>query len=212
MVPELSMSSELDYGHWETVIFHAFIWTVLVLALIRPRTPRELGAFAVLAIFLIEEFIELYGFPFTLTLFSDWLPYYPTADLLSHRAGDLWRILLRMDDRYEALDHFHLGGGILIFGGLGLLFYASIVLRQAQDSGVPATTGPYAWARHPQYLALFSIMLGFLVQGPTLLILVLFPILVYLYVRLARREEQETLAKFGQAYAIYMKRTPRFVG
>ena len=54
-------------------------------------------------------------------------------------------------------------------------------------------------------------MLGFVIAGPTLLILTMFPIVTYLYVLLARREEQEALTRFGPAYALYRKRTPRFV-
>ena len=100
---------------------------------------------------------------------------------------------------------------MLIFGGLGVLYYAWWVLKAAQAGGVPAVTGPYGWVRHPQYLALISIMLGFVIAGPTLLILTMFPIVTYLYVLLARWEEQEALTKFGPAYALYMKRTPRFV-
>lgn len=105
----------------------------------------------------------------------------------------------------------HLGGGVLIFGGLGVLYYAWKALMAARASGVPAATGPYAPVRHPQYLALAAMMLGFVVQGPTLLTLILLPGLVYAYLRLARREESETLVEFGPAYATYMRRTPRFV-
>jgi protein-S-isoprenylcysteine O-methyltransferase Ste14 len=34
--------------------------------------------------------------------------------------------------------------------------------------------------------------------------------LIWLYLRLARREEKESLAQFGDAYANYAQRTPRF--
>lgn len=35
--------------------------------------------------------------------------------------------------------------------------------------------------------------------------------LVFMYVRLARREEQEVGAEFGEAYRSYAERTPAFV-
>lgn len=44
-------------------------------------------------------------------------------------------------------------------------------------------------------------MLGFLVQWPTVLTLAMFPVLVVMYVRLARREEREARSIFGEAYA-----------
>ncbi|HSF29488.1 MAG TPA: isoprenylcysteine carboxylmethyltransferase family protein, partial [Candidatus Tectomicrobia bacterium] len=50
----------------------------------------------------------------------------------------------------------------------------------------------------------------FLVQWPTLLTLVMFPILVVMYVRLARREEREVLKEFGETYARYAAHTPAF--
>ena len=53
-------------------------------------------------------------------------------------------------------------------------------------------------------------MVGFLVQWPTLLTLLMFPILVTMYVRLARREEHEVIAEFGVAYAHYAAETPAF--
>jgi protein-S-isoprenylcysteine O-methyltransferase Ste14 len=39
----------------------------------------------------------------------------------------------------------------------------------------------------------------------------MFPVLVWLYVRLARREEREALAIFGDAYAGYAAVTPALV-
>ena len=55
-----------------------------------------------------------------------------------------------------------------------------------------------------------SVLLGFLLQWPTLPTLLMFPILLYMYVRLARREEREVRAEFGEAYARYAAVTPAF--
>jgi protein-S-isoprenylcysteine O-methyltransferase Ste14 len=85
------------------------------------------------------------------------------------------------------------------------------VLHEAQRAHQLATSGPYAWVRHPQYVAFVLIMLGFLIQWPTLLTLVMFPLLVWLYARLARAEEREVAREFGKAYANYAAVTPRFI-
>ena len=74
-----------------------------------------------------------------------------------------------------------------------------------------ATTGPYAYVRHPQYDAFILVMLGFLVQWPTILTLIMFPILVWVYKKLARSEEQGALAEFGEEYSYYMAKVPGFV-
>ena len=54
-------------------------------------------------------------------------------------------------------------------------------------------------------------MLGFLLQWPTLLTALMFPILVFAYTRLARAEERDALAHFGQEYRRYMEVTPAFL-
>src|SRR6266704_2966973 len=92
-----------------------------------------------------------------------------------------------------------------------LLSYAWRVLYAAQKAHRLARTGPYSYVRHPQYAAFMLIMIGFLLQWPTLLTLLMFPILAYMYLALARREEREVLAEFGEAYASYAAVTPRFI-
>jgi hypothetical protein len=53
--------------------------------------------------------------------------------------------------------------------------------------------------------------LGASLQWPTLLILAMFPVLVFMYVRLARGEELEALAEFGVAYGHYVREVPGFI-
>ncbi|SPK77273.1 conserved protein of unknown function (plasmid) [Cupriavidus taiwanensis] len=85
------------------------------------------------------------------------------------------------------------------------------VLYKAQQEGRLATTGLYAHIRHPQYVAFILVMAGFLLQWPTILTLLMFPVLAWMYVRLARAEEQDVLEAFGQQYEAYRRRTPGFV-
>jgi len=85
------------------------------------------------------------------------------------------------------------------------------VLYKAQKNHKMATTGPYARVRHPQYDAFILVMIGFLIQWPTILTLIMFPILVYMYKRLARSEEKEALAEFGEAYSRYMTEVSGFI-
>jgi protein-S-isoprenylcysteine O-methyltransferase Ste14 len=85
------------------------------------------------------------------------------------------------------------------------------VLYDAQRTKTLATTGPYAYVRHPQYMGFILIMLGFLFQWPTLVTLVMFPVLVTMYVKLAHREEREVLEEFGHIYRHYMDSTPAFI-
>jgi protein-S-isoprenylcysteine O-methyltransferase Ste14 len=55
------------------------------------------------------------------------------------------------------------------------------------------------------------VMLGFLVQWPTLLTLAMFPVLVVMYVRLGKQEERDARAAFGETYDEHAARVPGFV-
>ncbi|MGK7295943.1 MAG: methyltransferase family protein, partial [Candidatus Wenzhouxiangella sp. M2_3B_020] len=65
--------------------------------------------------------------------------------------------------------------------------------------------------RHPQYVGFVLIMLGFLVQWPTILTLAMFPVLVWMYARLARAEEADSRERFGESWDRYASRVPAFV-
>jgi protein-S-isoprenylcysteine O-methyltransferase Ste14 len=107
-------------------------------------------------------------------------------------------------------DVFHILSNLFIFGGFFLLSAAWNVLYKAQRERKLAITGPYAYIRHPQYMGFIWIMLGFVFQWPTILTLLMFPVLVYRYIRLAHREEREVLKEFGETYARYAANTPAF--
>lgn len=102
------------------------------------------------------------------------------------------------------------------FSAFIVLAKAWRVLLSAQRAHTLAMTGPYAWMRHPQYVAFIVIMAGFLMLWPTQLTLLMFPALVAMYVRLAKREEREVLRDFGEEYARYVRAvlafTPRSFG
>jgi protein-S-isoprenylcysteine O-methyltransferase Ste14 len=115
---------------------------------------------------------------------------FPGIHLLSHNTGHLWETLMGWKGDPH-LNPLHILSDILIFAGFILLAAAWDVLYKAQRDHRLATTGPYAHLRHPQYVGFITIMIGFLVQWPTLLTLIMFPILVTMYVRLARREERD---------------------
>ncbi|MCL5997994.1 MAG: isoprenylcysteine carboxylmethyltransferase family protein [Chloroflexi bacterium] len=206
------MGTELPaYGLWLLVIMNAAVFIMFAFSFFRPRTGRDWRSFGAFSAFIVALFAEMYGFPLTIYLLSGWLlNRYPNLDLLSHNAGHLWSTLFGWQDD----PHFsvlHIISYVLIGGGFVLISAAWRVLYMAQRSHQLAHTGPYAYMRHPQYVGFIVIMLGFLLQWPTLLTLIMFPVLVFMYMRLARREEKEALAEFGDEYARYVASTPAFI-
>lgn len=107
-----------------------------------------------------------------------------------------------MSTRHVRNDSYVLGQNVAIVS------YSS---GRAQKNHKLATTGPYAYVRRPQYGAFVLVILGFLVQWPTILTLIMFPILLWRYKRLARKEEQEVLSEFGEEYSSYMAKVPGFI-
>ncbi|HUX64493.1 isoprenylcysteine carboxylmethyltransferase family protein [Sulfuricella sp.] len=198
------------YGLWSLAVINSLVFIVFAFSFSKPKTRREWRSFGAFSAFIVALFAEMYGFPLTIYLLSGWLQSrYPGLDPFSHDAGHLLELLFG----WRANPHFgpfHLLSTILIFGGFILLANAWKVLYRAQQTYTLAVTGPYARIRHPQYAGFVLIMLGFLLQWPTVLTVPMFPVLVAMYIRLARAEEREVSAEFGDAYARYAAGTPAF--
>jgi len=198
------------YGLWSLVIINSLIFIIFAFSFAKPKSPRDWRSFGAFSAFVVALFTEMYGFPLTIYLLSGWLQSrFPRLSLTSHDAGHLWWTLLGLKGDPHS-NPLHLLSNIFILGGLILLGAAWQVLYKAQRSHTLAVTGPYGVIRHPQYVAFIVIMLGFLLQWPTILTLAMFPILVVMYVRLAHHEEREAATEFGEQYAAYASRTPGF--
>lgn len=199
------------YGLWPLVIINSLVFVVFAFSFARPQSARDWRSFGAFSAFLVALFTEMYGFPLTVYLLSGWLSSrFPGIDFMSHDAGHLLEVMFG----WKAGPHFgpfHIASSIFIFGGFWLLAAAWKVLYEAQRARRLATTGAYARLRHPQYAGFVLIMTGFLLQWPTLVTLAMFPILLVMYARLAKREERDMLAQFGDEYRRYIAAVPAFI-
>lgn len=102
-------------------------------------------------------------------------------------------------------------GGVFIILGVVLLFSGWSAVYQARRAGRFTREGLYGVIRHPQYTGIMLAVFGQIVHWPTLITLVLFPVIVLVYVRLAYKEERDMRIRFGAAYQEYMLEVPRFL-
>jgi len=196
------------YGLWTLVVINSAIFILFAFSFFKPRSRRDWRTLGSFSAFILALFVEMYGFPLTIYLTSGWLTRrFPGLDPLSHDAGHLWYRLLGFggDPHWNPI---HIASNVLIAVGFVVLAHAWRVLHVAQRDGKLAVTGPYRFVRHPQYAAFMLVMIGFLLQWPTLVTLLMFPILVTVYVKLAHREEREVATQFGATWQAYAAVTP----
>lgn len=199
------------YGLWTLVVLNSAVFIIFAFSFFKPRTRRDWRSFSAFSAFIVALFVEMYGFPLTIFLLSGWLQARaPGVDLMAHDAGHLWSTVfgLKGDPHFGVL---HFLSAVFLVGGFWILAAAWPVLYRAQRARQLATQGIYARLRHPQYVGFILIMFGFLLQWPTILTLVMFPVLVFMYVRLAIFEEHESEREFGQVWRDYAAQTPRFL-
>lgn len=199
------------YGLWTLVLINSAVFILFAFSFFKPNTKRDWRTFGGFSAFIVALFVEMYGFPLTIYLLAGWVGRrFPGTDLLTHDARHLWYSLLGFKGNPH-LNPIHLASNLFILGGFILLAKSWRVLFAAQQARKLATDGPYARIRHPQYVGFIVIMLGFLLQWPTLVTLVMFPILVATYVRLAHREERDVATEFGDPWRAYAAVTPRWI-
>jgi len=201
------MSENYAYGMWVIVAFNVGLFLFFILSFIKPKKTKEWRNMGVVIAFLVALFTEMYGFPLTIYLLTGWLgEAYPVLQPFNHKYGHLWVVVF--------------GGSTLawlIVMGLSLVFllagYTLMSKGWRQIHGAHdrlVTNGVYAYARHPQYTGLFLMIIGFLIQWPTLLTVIMAPVLIFAYVRLSRSEEAVVQQKFNPAYLEYAAAKPMF--
>ena len=204
------MSGENGYGLWPLVVFNSVLFIVFAASFFHPKTKRDWRVLGGFSAFVVALFTEMYGYPLTVYLLTGPFAGIVPGVNLSHNAGHLWTDLIgwKGDPHFSP---FHLASYAAIGAGFWLIATAWRHLYAAQRVDALATDGPYARVRHPQYDGLILIMVGFLLQWPTIATLAMFPVLVYVYRRLAIREEREVRAQHEAAYDSYAEQVPRFL-
>ena len=196
------------YGFWSLVAVNVGLFTFFLVSFLPPIKKREWRSMGATLAFFVALFTEMYGFPLTIYILTGVLgSKYPVLNPFSHASGHLWLVLFGGGPAMMAAIHIISNGLVLI--GFMIMGKGWALIHRAK--GELVTSGPYAYVRHPQYSGLFLVMIGMLIQWPTIITALMFPVLVYVYYRLSKREEKEMLIQFGDEYGRYREKTSMFL-
>lgn len=201
----MSIDPVMDhFGNW----IGAAVWT-LVFILFLAFTPfykkSQRKPASVYAAFVLALALEMFGVPLSMYVIT-WVLGKALPD------GILWGHTLvqyiGLNGMYVAIP-MYLIGAVLIFFGWQRIYRQ--YWSKEQGKGQLVTTGIYRYIRHPQYTGFLLITFGMLCEWATLPMLLMYPVLVWLYARLAKREEADMREEFGPTYDDYRARTGMFL-
>ena len=192
-------------GQWGAMIIMIVIVSWILYSYLVPKNFKEWRNAGLVQAFIIALYAEMYGFPLTIYLLTSFLG----IDIpWLHTRGHLWGTLLGLEDTGAMIEMFI--GFAFILVGLMLMARGWRLVFSAQEKDELVTDGIYKYVRHPQYTGIFIALFGQLIHWPTVVTLLLFPVIAGAYYHLARKEEKAMISKFGEAYRAYMQSVPMF--
>jgi cbb3-type cytochrome oxidase subunit 3 len=198
------MNWQVGYHNWWLVAFYVVVVGVFIFGILRPRRRTEWRSAGMAQGWVMALYAEMYGVPLTMYLVA-WLTG-QSEFATDHFRGHAWAYLFGWGDAGAIV--CDVIGQLLIVAGavLGVMGWRQVY----RGGGGLVRTGLYRRIRHPQYTGFLLFLLGSIINWPTLLTLLMLPVLVWVYYRLAKEEETEAVTRFGDEYRRYQAATGMF--
>lgn len=192
------------YYQWGAVLFFVVVYVLALLFVPFYKKMDKKPATAYLA-FVLAFAIEMHGIPLSMILISSVIG-------KNLPEGVLWGHTLFDKIGYTGM-YLNIACAVIAIAIIGNGWYNIYHKYWSKESGKGKVvkTGVYKYIRHPQYTGFMLLSLGMILEWATLPTILLFPLVVWLYVRLAKKEEADMVNEFGEEYIGYMKRTKRFI-
>jgi len=184
---------------WQVVVFFILIFLAFLIPLSYRRKPQWIE-YGLVTAFFVSLFVEMYGIPLTILLASKYF-FVPGTQLPPNL------LVINFMGVELGMDLAMVYGSILILGGTLLIIISWITLYRNSKDNKLVDKGIYAYSRHPQYLGFILVILGWFYGWPTPLTFIFSPILIYKYLKVSKKEEEEIL-KENPDYEQYKKKVP----
>jgi methanethiol S-methyltransferase len=188
------------YGSKAIILLNAIPFVVFIIFL-KYRRTIEWKSKGVFVAFFLALFAEMFGIPFLIYIL------YPVF-------GENFFVMIPHFGMVNLYRHFFILGNFGLFLGAYITLSGMILVMigwsNIYRSATLVENGIYRLIRHPQYTGIFFVLTGWMIHWCNIVLLILYPVLIFIYIRLSKIEEKDLLAEFGEKYTEYRRRTSAF--
>jgi protein-S-isoprenylcysteine O-methyltransferase Ste14 len=188
-------------GRWDLVLLN-IVGFLLFLIPLNYRRKADWKSMGIYSAFIVSLFVEMYGVPLGIYLSTPALSGFASSqDVVLNLFVFGWGFDLTL---------WMVIGLIITVIGMAITAIGWIKIYRTDKDLVDE--GIYSYSRHPQYIGIILIVVGWFIGWPTPLATLILPILIYTYYKLALEEEKEVSEEIGrQKYQSYKEKVPRFI-